>query len=64
MKVIIADTPPVNYLILVGSVEVLPRLFAHIVIPEAVLAELTDPSAPAAVAAWIAKRPDCIVSFR
>jgi hypothetical protein len=28
MKVVIADTSPLNYLILVNAVEVLPRLYA------------------------------------
>lgn len=42
MKVVIADTSPLNYLVLVDAVEILPRLYDRITIPDAVLAELTD----------------------
>lgn len=32
MKVVIADTSPLNYLILVNAVEVLPRLYGRVMI--------------------------------
>ena len=45
--IVIADTSPLNYLILIGEAEVLWRLYGRIVIPEAVLRELQNPQAPA-----------------
>ncbi len=55
--VIVADTSPLNYLLLIGEVEVLPKLYSHIMIPEAVLAELRARSAPVPVAEWITCPP-------
>jgi hypothetical protein len=47
MKAVIADTSPLNYLILIGEVEVLAQLYGEVLIPDVVLAELTDSEAPA-----------------
>ena len=56
--VVVADTTPLNYLILIGQVELLRELFGKVMIPEAVLAELRHPKAPAAVATWLLRHPD------
>lgn len=55
--IVIADTSPLNYLVLVGEVEILERLYHRVVIPEAVWRELQHPEAPAVVREWIAQRP-------
>lgn len=55
--VVVADTTPLNYLILIGQAEVLHPLFGEVMIPEAVLAELHHPKAPAAVAKWLLNLP-------
>lgn len=55
--VVVADTTPLNYLVLIGQVEVLHLLFGEVMIPEAVLAELRHPKAPAAVSAWLHQLP-------
>ena len=47
--VVIADTSPLNYLVLIEQAEVLPNLFGAVVIPQSVLEELRHPSAPQAV---------------
>jgi predicted nucleic acid-binding protein len=60
MKVVIADTSPLNYLILVGAVEILPHLYDRVTIPDVVLRELTDEDAPEQVAGWARRRPDWI----
>jgi len=39
MTVVIADTSPINYLVLIDEVGILPRLYHRIVIPEEVFAE-------------------------
>jgi predicted nucleic acid-binding protein len=62
--VVIADTSPVNYLILIGHAGVLPELYGEVVIPQAVLAELQHPNAPGAVACWIASPPPWMVVNR
>ncbi len=55
--IVIADTTPVNYLVLIREVDLLPRLFGQVLIPPAVLDELQDPETPAAVRAWLADAP-------
>jgi len=57
MTVVVADTSPINYLILIAEIEILARLFGQIVIPEEVLAELVDCEAPAEVREWMERHP-------
>ena len=58
MTVVIADTSPINYLILIGEAEVLHRLYQRLVIPEAVFTELVDVEAPAIVRTWMRNHPE------
>jgi predicted nucleic acid-binding protein len=60
MRVVVADTSPINYLILIGCIDVLPILYGRVVIPEEVFAELTATGTPPVVASWIHNRPDWI----
>lgn len=60
MRLVIADTGPVNYLILIGRIGLLPTLFEKVILPGAVKSELADPAAPGAVRAWIADPPPWI----
>jgi predicted nucleic acid-binding protein len=55
--IVIADTSPLRYLILVEAADVLPQLFQQVLIPDEVYAELGHPSAPAMVQRWIADAP-------
>jgi hypothetical protein len=55
--VIVADTSPINYLVLIGHIGILPRLYTRVVIPPAVFDELTHPAAPAPVRDWIERHP-------
>lgn len=55
--IVIADTTPVNYLILIGDVGLLPALFGQVVIPEAVFLELQSTATPPVVRQWIAQSP-------
>jgi len=57
MRVVVADTSPLNYLTLIDAVDLLPRLFDRVFVPAAVYDELTDDGAPAVVRAWIAQAP-------
>jgi|SRR5215472_4632764 len=55
--IVIADTSPLNYLVLIGEADILLRLYHRVVIPEAVLRELLHPETPTIVSEWIARRP-------
>jgi predicted nucleic acid-binding protein len=57
VRLIIADTGPINYLVLIGNIDLLPVLFEKVILPSAVQAELTDPDAPPSVRNWIADPP-------
>lgn len=57
MRLVIADTGPVNYLILIGHIDLLPRIFERVVLPAAVQTELSHSLAPPAVQSWIADFP-------
>lgn len=57
MTVVVADTSPLNYLVLIGQIETLHALYGGVLVPPEVLAELADPGAPPRVASWIASRP-------
>jgi predicted nucleic acid-binding protein len=54
---VIADTGPVNYLLLVGHIDVLPALFGKVILPSVVRDELTDPGTPLVVRNWSAHPP-------
>lgn len=56
--VVVADTTPLNYFILIGQTDVLHALFGEVLIPEAVLTELRHPKAPAAVSDWLQTLPN------
>jgi predicted nucleic acid-binding protein len=55
--IIVSNTSPINYLILIGQINLLPELFQQIIIPQAVYTELSDKLAPPPVQAWIATPP-------
>jgi predicted nucleic acid-binding protein len=57
MTVVIADTSPVNYLLLISEIAILPRLYGQVLIPPEVLAELSDADAPPEVLQWVRLRP-------
>jgi predicted nucleic acid-binding protein len=55
--IVVADTSPINYLLLIGQIDLLPRLFQQIIIPDKVRDEMLDPEAPRILQQWIAKPP-------
>lgn len=62
MGIAVADTGPPHYLVLVGAVDLLPRLFGPVLVPDVVLAELSRPRTPAPVREWLATRPLWLVA--
>jgi predicted nucleic acid-binding protein len=57
VRLVIADTGPLNYLILIGHVGVLPVLFEKVILPATVQGELASIKAPPLIRHWIANLP-------
>ena len=55
--IVVADTTPINYLILINEVHVLQALYGQVVIPPAVHEELAHARAPEEVRNWIEQPP-------
>jgi predicted nucleic acid-binding protein len=55
--IVVSDTSPLNYLILVGQVDVLRILYGTVCLPEAVERELKAPETPPSVRDWIMAPP-------
>jgi predicted nucleic acid-binding protein len=62
--IVISDTSPLCYLVVIGHVDVLPALYGRILCPPEVLAECLHPQAPTALRAWIASPPVWLVVVR
>lgn len=56
--IVVADTSPLNYLILIDQVHVLPLLYGRISVPPAVYRELNHSRTPEAVKNWIGNLPE------
>ena len=60
MRVVVADTSPLHYLVLTNTIDLLPRLFQQVIAPDVVRAELLAEETPALVRAWSpSKRKTC-----
>lgn len=55
--IVVADTSPLNYLVLIDEIELLPALFGHVLLPNAVFRELQHSKTPPKVRQWIAHLP-------
>jgi predicted nucleic acid-binding protein len=58
MRLVVADTSPLRYLLQIEQIELLPRLFERIFIPSVVCNELKHPSAPEVAGKWTNSKPD------
>ena len=58
--IVVSDTTPIHYLILIQKESILPALFVEIVIPAAVIVEMTHPNAPETVRNWAAEPPEWV----
>jgi predicted nucleic acid-binding protein len=61
--IVVSDTSPLNYLVLIGADQLLPSLFGRVLTPPEVLAEMQHAKAPALVSAW-AKNPPAWLEVR
>lgn len=59
--IVISDTSPINYLVLIDEIDLLAKLFQEIVIPPSVLSELQRNETPDEVKAWLATNPAWLV---
>lgn len=57
MRLVVADTSPIFYLLSIDQITLLPQLFGTVFVPDAVYAELTHPSAPPSLRAWADQPP-------
>lgn len=55
--IVVADSSPLHYLILLEQAEILRHLYESVLIPDAVVAELRAPSAPRHVSDWMSRPP-------
>jgi predicted nucleic acid-binding protein len=58
--IVVADTSPINYLVRIELVGVLPQLYGTVIIPFAVLLELRAEGSSAAVIQWADHLPEWI----
>ena len=57
MRLVVADTTPLNYLVLIQQADLLSALFDKVFIPDVVRDELSHDEAPEKVRQWIAQPP-------
>src|SRR5260370_9699141 len=55
--IVVSDTSPLNYLVLIGADQVLPSLFGRVLAPPEVLAEMQHAKTPPQVSAWAQHPP-------
>ncbi len=65
--IVVSDTSPIHYLLLINQVELLPKLYRRIIIPEVVRDEMLAEGAPLVLRQWIQQPPDwlniCVVEL-
>ncbi len=60
MQPVVSDTGPLHYLVLTNTIDVLPKLFGRVLVPDAVVVELSHPETPLAVRTWLQSAPPWI----
>jgi predicted nucleic acid-binding protein len=55
--IVVSDTSPINYLVLIDHISLLSHLFDQVIIPQAVMEELSHERTPDAVHQWVAALP-------
>jgi predicted nucleic acid-binding protein len=61
VRLVVADTGPLHYLVLVDAIMVLPQLYGTVVVPEIVCDELKHPRTPAPGRTLLASNPAWLV---
>ncbi len=60
--IVVSNTTPIHYLIVIGRESILPELFSEIMIPDVVLSEMRHPNAPKIVRDWVSAKPNWAVT--
>ena len=55
--IVVADSAPLHYLILLDLADLLPQLYGDVLVPTAVVSELSTAGAPAKVREWLDDAP-------
>lgn len=55
--IVVSDSSPLNYLVLIGQANLLTKLYGQVFIPPAVYAELQRQTTPPVVREWVAHAP-------
>jgi predicted nucleic acid-binding protein len=59
--IVVSDTSPLNYLVLIDAIDVLPQLFGDVHAPPAVIQELKHARTPEPVKRWAQSPPDWLL---
>ncbi len=55
--IVVADTSPLNYLLLIDEIDLLPAIFGQVLFPHAVFQELQHPKTSPRVRQWVTHLP-------
>lgn len=55
--IVVSDTSPLHYLILINRVDLLPKLFGQVVTTKIVIEEMSQPASPEKVRRWASQLP-------
>lgn len=55
--IVVSDSSPLNYLVLIDQAQLLPALFGRVIAPPAVIAELGHAGSPTIVRNWVRELP-------
>ncbi|MBE9124956.1 MULTISPECIES: hypothetical protein [unclassified Coleofasciculus] len=59
--IVVSDTSPICYLLLIGEIELLPQLYGQVLIPRIVQQELSNARSPVSVQNWSNCLPEWLV---
>jgi predicted nucleic acid-binding protein len=59
--IVVSDTSPICYLVLIEAINLLPQLYGQIIIPQAVYSELGASGAPPTLQEWINNSPAWLI---
>jgi len=58
----VSNTSPLSYLLLIGQVDILRRLYQNLFVPTAVMTELRAPDAPEVIRSWAQSPPPWLIT--
>ena len=59
--IVVSDTSPICYLVLIEAIDLLPQLYGQVIIPQAVCSELAASGAPPILQEWINNPPAWLI---